>query len=172
MRYFVKIGEEELEVGVQPSEGGLLLSVGEQSYPVDAVAVEEGQKYSVLIGRRSFAVSVDGDGRHLALIVNGHAHQMVVEDERERTMREIAGQDGGQGGEVASVMPGIVRKIHVQVGSEVKVGDRLLILEAMKMENEICAEMDAVVTAVHVTDGQTVDGGDPLVSLAPAAGEK
>ena len=172
MRYFVKIGEEELEVGVQPQAAGLLLSIGDQSYPVDAIAVEEGQKYSVLLGRRSFAVSVDGDGRKMSLVVNGHAHQMVVEDERERAMREIAGQGGAQGGDVESVMPGIVRKIHVKVGSEVKEGARLLILEAMKMENEICAEMDAVVTAVHVSDGQTVNGGDLLVSLAPATGEK
>jgi len=183
MKYFVRVGQRELEVlvqpaSIQPESGaesgaaplGLCLSVNGRAYQVETSAVQEGEKYSVLIDQRSFSVSIDGDGRELSLIVNGLAYQVAVEDERERVMREIAGPGGAQGGDMESVMPGIVRKIEVEVGSRVAAGDRLLILEAMKMENEICAEWDGVVTAVHVSDGQTVDGGDLLVSLAPATG--
>ena len=169
MRYFVKVGLHELEIEVLPAPHGLVLSVDGKTFQVDASAVEEGQKYSVLIDERSFSVSVDGDDRALALIVNGLAYQVGVEDERERAMREIAGPGEEQGGDVESVMPGIVRRIEVEVGSKVSVGDRLLILEAMKMENEICSELDGVVTAILVSDGQTVNGGDLLITLAPAS---
>ncbi|MBI4879242.1 MAG: hypothetical protein HY812_06230 [Planctomycetes bacterium] len=103
-------------------------------------------------------------------MINGRAYQVEVEDERERIGRAIGSGGASGGGVVESVMPGIVRRVEVAPGSRVKTGDRLLILEAMKMENEICAEMDGVVEKVHVADGQTVEGGAPLVTLqAPAA---
>ncbi len=62
-------------------------------------------------------------------------------------------------------MPGTILNIKVQPGQTVKSGDVLLILEAMKMENEIMAPHDAVVDSVLVTKGQSVESGTPLVSL-------
>ena len=62
-------------------------------------------------------------------------------------------------------MPGIVREVRVAPGDPVAAGDALLILEAMKMENEIRAALDGVVKTVHVAGDQTVNKGDPLVTL-------
>lgn len=56
-------------------------------------------------------------------------------------------------------------KVNVSAGQSVKAGDVLMILEAMKMENEIMAPADGTVTAVHVAQGATVQSGDPLVSM-------
>ena len=66
---------------------------------------------------------------------------------------------------IDSPMPGTILNIEVQPGQNVKSGDVLLILEAMKMENEIMAPHDAVVDSVLVTKGQSVESGTPLVSL-------
>ncbi len=66
---------------------------------------------------------------------------------------------------VESPMPGNVWKIIVKEGQEVKEGDTLLILEAMKMENEIPAPCDGVVASLHVAEGAAVNGGDILVSI-------
>ena len=66
---------------------------------------------------------------------------------------------------ISSPMPGTILSISAEPGKSVKKGDVLLILEAMKMENEIMAPHDAVVAGVHVNKGDSVDSGTPLVSL-------
>ena len=71
----------------------------------------------------------------------------------------------GDGECVDSPMPGNILMVHVVPGQAVKEGDVLVILEAMKMENEIMAPRDGVVAAVHVNKGESVDTGAPIVSL-------
>jgi glutaconyl-CoA decarboxylase len=67
---------------------------------------------------------------------------------------------------VKAPMPGTVLSLKVSPGQSVKRGDVLLILEAMKMENEISAPSDGVVAAIRVQAGSTVNTGDPMVDLA------
>lgn len=69
-------------------------------------------------------------------------------------------------GTVKAPMPGTILAIKVSAGQQVKAGDVLLILEAMKMENEICAQGDGVVSQIRVQAGTTVNTGDPLIDLA------
>jgi biotin carboxyl carrier protein len=66
---------------------------------------------------------------------------------------------------VNSPMPGTIVSVNVTTGQSVSEGDVLVILEAMKMENEIMAPRDGVVAGIHVSKGQSVDSGTPLVSL-------
>jgi|Deesub1362A_J573_1020465.scaffolds.fasta_scaffold06634_2 biotin carboxyl carrier protein len=70
---------------------------------------------------------------------------------------------GGQG--VKAPMPGTILSIKVKEGDRVSAGDTLLILEAMKMENEINAPCDGTITAVHVSEGVSVNTGDPLINI-------
>ena len=63
-------------------------------------------------------------------------------------------------------LPGTISAINVKVGSQVKRGDCLLVMEAMKMENNIVATSDGQVKTIHVTVGQSVSQEDPLVELA------
>ena len=72
----------------------------------------------------------------------------------------------GAGETVAAPMPGTVLAVKVQQGQSVKKGDLLIILEAMKMENEINASKDGTITAVHVAKGAKVEQGSPLFDLA------
>ncbi|MGD9938282.1 MAG: biotin/lipoyl-containing protein [Clostridia bacterium] len=68
-------------------------------------------------------------------------------------------------GTVKAPMPGTVLGVKVSAGQLVKRGDVLLILEAMKMENEICAQGDGTVTQVRVQAGTTVNTGDPMIDI-------
>ena len=72
----------------------------------------------------------------------------------------------GAGEAVTAPMPGNILKVNVNVGDAVKEGQVLVVLEAMKMENEIMAPKDGTVTQVVVSKGSTVDTGAPLVVLA------
>lgn len=71
----------------------------------------------------------------------------------------------GEGEAITAPLPGSVLDIKVQAGSSVKAGDVLVVLEAMKMENEIMAPRDGVISGVAATKGATVDTGAPLVYL-------
>ncbi len=168
MKYYARIGDREFEVEVTRRGDRLELTLDGRSVHADLSAVDPGAKYSVLLDRRSFDVTVDGNGEKLDLVVNGHAWHVGVEDERERSTRDLGGRHGASGGTVEAVMPGIVRRVRVKPGDTVEQGQPLLILEAMKMENEISAETAGVVEKVLVADGQTVESGQALVVLRGA----
>ncbi len=67
---------------------------------------------------------------------------------------------------VVCVIPGVILKLHVKTGSHVLRGDPLLVLEAMKMQNDIVAELDGKVKTVHITVGSQVAKGQVLLELA------
>ena len=92
-----------------------------------------------------------------------------IEDERGRLARQATGGKAAGGGdaEITSVMPGVVKEVLVAADEPVEAGQPLLILEAMKMENEIRAPRQGVVGAIHVEAGQAVEKGAALVSLVP-----
>ena len=71
----------------------------------------------------------------------------------------------GEGEAVNSPMPGTILDVKVKVGDTVKAGQVLMILEAMKMENEIMAGCDGTITSVGVTKGQSVENGTPLCTI-------
>ena len=76
-----------------------------------------------------------------------------------------SGLSGGSAGELVSQMPGKIVKIMTEEGSEVTEGDTLLILEAMKMENEIKAGVTGTVKAIHVTEGQVLESGHLMIEI-------
>ena len=81
--------------------------------------------------------------------------------------KAVAPKASGSAGAVSvkAPMPGNIMKVNCKVGSSVKKGDVLLVLEAMKMENDICAPADGVVASVEVSQGSTVETDAVLVTL-------
>ena len=78
----------------------------------------------------------------------------------------VASAPAAGGETVKSPMPGTILSVNVSTGSSVKKGDVLMILEAMKMENEIMAPCDGTVSAVSVSKGASVESGTPLCTIA------
>ena len=72
----------------------------------------------------------------------------------------------GAGKKVPSPLPGVILEISVKEGQAVKAGDKVAVIEAMKMENEISAECDGTVTAIHVAKGDSVLEGADIVTIA------
>jgi biotin carboxyl carrier protein len=165
MKYFVTLNDKEIEVTIREEKGRILGEVGGKTLDVDYSVIEAGSKYSVMIGRESLNVTVNPDMFRLDMIIGGHLYRTRVVDERERGALELDSARGGGGGVVRSAMPGIVRKVFVCEGDPVEAGTPLLILEAMKMENEIVAEGEGAVSRIHVKEGKTVNSNDPLVTI-------
>ena len=96
--------------------------------------------------------------------VDGHTLRLQVQDERDTWLG--AADAAHRGGAITVAMPGRVVAVDVSVGDAVKRGDRLLVIEAMKMENPVRAPRDGTVSAIHVTKGAAVESAQPLLEIA------
>ncbi len=167
MKYAVTVGGRTLEVEVR---GGEVAVNGVSRTAVFTGLPHSPLKQLVLDGRsRTFAVARDGE----AWLVQGGGERWVVEvvDERTRRLREMTGQRAHRagGGVVRAPMPGLVLRVEVEPGQRVEAGAGVVVLEAMKMENEIRVPGGGTVQTVHVQAGQPVEKGAPLVELADQA---
>jgi len=136
----------------------------------DAAAFREGV-YSLLIDSRSVEVSVGrAAANRLQVQVRNHVHTLDVLDERAMRQRSLAGgHDGADTPILASPMAGKVIQVNVKIGQTVAQGQGLVIVEAMKMENDLKAHRAGVVTSILVKPGDTVDVGTPLIEIETPA---
>ncbi|MAF66447.1 MAG: hypothetical protein CMJ84_12420 [Planctomycetes bacterium] len=165
MKYFVRIGDTELEVELVERLGELLVAVEGESLAIEYEPVDALGQVGILTDGMSFGASVEGDGERVAVTIAGHTYHVEIEDERERAAHAAERRATGSGGTITSVMPGVVVALLVRPGQEVAEGEPLLILEAMKMQNEIAAPGAGVVTTLHIEQGRSVGTGDKLVTL-------
>ncbi|MFH2000907.1 MAG: biotin/lipoyl-containing protein [Planctomycetota bacterium] len=166
MKYYVQISGKEFEIDLVEQGQGLEARINGKSFAVDHAEVERGSKYSVIVNGESFNVSQNHSATGEDLIVGGHLYQAEVLDEREKGAKALENARELKGPQIIrSVMPGIVRKIFIHEGDEVVIGTPLLILEAMKMENELCAEKMGVISKVYVSEGVAINSSDPLITI-------
>lgn len=170
MKYFVDVNGGEHEVEVRERLGVLTVWVDGEELPVDYCEVDRQGQASLMFGERSFAVSIEGDRNQNVMTVAGRLFHVEIEDERERAAHAAEREAQKGGGLVKSVMPGIVVDVMVEVGATVEEGQALLILEAMKMQNEIRATSAGVVKVLHVKAGEAVGSGAKLITIEAAEG--
>jgi glutaconyl-CoA/methylmalonyl-CoA decarboxylase subunit gamma len=175
MRYFVSIEGTEHVVEVSELPGGAF----------DVKLVDRAPDGSEDIGLRPLSTTVFGthpstigvDGRvydlvldgelpHVEVSASGQRATVDIETARMRAAASVRGQGGAaSGGVVKSPMPGKVVKLLVKEGDAVEAGTPLVVVEAMKMENELTAETAGVVKKVFVATGDAVEGGASLVAV-------
>jgi biotin carboxyl carrier protein len=170
MKYRVTVAGQAFDIDLVEKEDGLYangekvalvarqgpLAALERSLGARTVSVAPGVEENV------FDVQLGG-GRVLAC---------GVEDERARlARRSLVGGGAGHAGPktIRAIMPGIVLKVAVEVGASVAVKDALLVVEAMKMQNELRAELAGKIAKIHVKPGQSVAAGAPLLEIHPAS---
>ena len=115
---------------------------------------------------KKYRVNVNGTNYEIAIeeISGAQAQAAPAAAAPAPAAAPVAAPAGGES--VNSPMPGTILAVNVKAGDAVKKGDVLMILEAMKMENEICAPVDGTVAAVSVNQGATVETGAPLCTIA------
>ncbi|HEY8495155.1 MAG TPA: biotin/lipoyl-containing protein [Myxococcota bacterium] len=124
--------------------------------------------YSILEDGRQFEVIIDEQGAHgFDVLVGGQLLHLTALDERSQLLASSVKVTASGPQRVEAEMPGKVVKIVAGVGTPVREGQGVVILEAMKMENEITSPIDGVVTELGVAEGQTVEGGALLFVVEP-----
>jgi len=145
--------------------------------------------YKFKIGGNQYDVTVNGiEGKIADVTVNGVNYQVELENEPSPAIAAASASapasasvpqaiplEGAQGvkatgnavagKKISSPLPGVIISVDVKEGQAVKRGQKVAVIEAMKMENEILAECDGTITAIHVSKGDSVLEGDDIVTI-------
>ncbi len=127
-----------------------------------------------VIDGEKITAEVERDGENLRITVDGEMHTVKIEGDigPSKTVRSRRGRPGAQNeasGSIVSSIPGKVVSIDVKVGDRVEEGETILILEAMKMQNEISSPVSGVVTDIFVEEGQSIESNFELASVSKEA---
>lgn len=166
MNLYLKDGDRFLKFEISEKNGELEISAGKKKYTVSLNEMDD-NVYSLVLNNRSVTVEateVDGGWR---IVLNQHVYHIPVLSERQKIESEILGseEDLGAEGGIYAPMPGLVLKIEVSEGQKVRPGQPLLIMEAMKMENEIKAHSAGRVDEILVQEQQKVEKDDLLLRI-------
>jgi biotin carboxyl carrier protein len=164
MRYYVAMGNRTFEVELG-AEG---VTVDGTRVAADLAHVNGTDVHSLILDGASYRlVATRADTDAWDLYLRGRRLSVEAVDERTRAIRQMTGSGSMPTGQrpVRAPMPGLVVKVEVEEGDAVEAGQGLVIVEAMKMENELRAEAAGVVARVHVAAGQAVEKDQVLVDF-------
>lgn len=128
------------------------------------------EKIHILHNQQSFSAELLSDDflqRCYTVKVNGNNYKVTIETPLDQLIKEMGLSLGNASvkDEVLAPMPGIMLEVNVVAGDEVKQGDYLCVLEAMKMENALTAPRDGIIKSVNIAKGETVDKGKLLIEF-------
>jgi len=165
MKYIATVEDKEVLVEVIDDKH---VSVNGKVYEVDFESVVGQPVYSLIVDGKSHEGYVrPGDDDTLQVLLRGRLFPVSVVDEREKRLRAAAGGGVAETGEyhLKAPMPGLVVAIPVVEGQEVKKGQVLLVLESMKMQNELKAPRDGTIHRIKVKVGESVEQKQSLLSV-------
>ena len=146
-------------------DGGFRVTLDGVAQEVDATLLRPGT-WSLIIAGKSYVVDLDRRRGGIAASVSAGEVVLQVEDALHKRLASAAGARAPARGEaIRAPIAGKVVKVMVAVGDRVAPGSAVIVLEAMKMENELAAERGGTVSAIHKAAGQAVDSGDLLVEI-------
>lgn len=164
MKYIASIVGKEYEIEILSETRVLINGVARQ---VDLKALRQQLTFSLLVDGKSYETNIYQDNSTWEVLLRGRQFSVEVEDERERRLRLAAGEVSAVRGKfvLTAPMPGLVIAIQVAVGDQVSQGDVLVILESMKMQNELTAPHDGTVTRINARINGNVERKENLLIL-------
>jgi biotin carboxyl carrier protein len=167
MKLQAEIGDEKLEIEITREDGKVLAQIDDRKYELEA-SEPEPNVFLLKNGGKIFQVYVSPQQN-----TNGHTNVTVSTNEFEvklidpkRLRGSGANHEQGDGAaEIKTAMPGKVVRILVTVGDTVAKGDGVIVVEAMKMQNEMKSPKDGTISDIKVAEGDTVSAGDVLVVI-------
>ena len=163
MKYYARIGENEYEIEIEDDT----VSLNGERLDVDLQQSGAPELYSMLFNGRSYELLIEAARFRYGVTMRGDRYDVLVEDERQRRLapnRDFLMLPAGEL-PVTAPIPGLVVKVLVEEGDEIEDGQPLVILEAMKMENEIRAIRGGIVKSVQAVAGQRIEQNGVLLIL-------
>lgn len=164
-RYFVQLANRDFELFRDADN----ISINGESVQQRFEALETNH-YQLTIGRKRFDIldfGYDASRNVHRIAVDGNLMNIEIDDEKSLLLKAMAAKTSGSKSSsiIAAPMPGRIVKVLVEQGATVEHGQGVVILEAMKMENELRAQTTGTVQLVKVQSGQTVEKGDILMEI-------
>ncbi len=167
MKYYVEIEGRTYAVEVD----GAAVRLDGREVAVDLESSDGSRLKHLILDGRSHTLRADRVAGHGAwqVVIDGHRHDVVALDERARAIRDLSASqaDSGAPFELRAPMPGLVISVAVEMGSRVERSQGVVVIEAMKMENELKAEAAGQVTEVRIKPGQVVNRDETLLVIEP-----
>jgi acetyl/propionyl-CoA carboxylase alpha subunit len=165
MKYVATLGSRTHVVEVTQSGGSYRVTLDDRMWEVDARLTAQGI-FSLIIDGVSHVADVADDGGRCVVEVGGETYSIRVEEQTRYIIRTRGGASGGDAGQTLTApLPGRITHVAVQAGDAVAPGQTLLVIEAMKMENELKASAPGTVREVRVAASQAVNAGDVLLVI-------
>ncbi len=165
MKYITMVGDQEFQIEIVDERH---VSVNGTLYEVDFDSVSGEPVVSLLVDGKSYEAYVYEDEQGLQVLLHGRMFPVLVEDEREKRLRAAAGSRIAERGDfhLRSPMPGLVIALPVGEGQEVQKGEVLVVLESMKMQNELKSPRAGVISRLRVKPGDSVDQHQTLLTVS------
>ncbi len=164
MKYLATIGDHTYEIEVRSDHE---ITLDGKPYTVDFQSMAGQPVYSLIHDFQSYEGYVHPTDDGLQVLLRGQLFEVAVEDERQRRLRQSSEIQVGAKGEfqLKAPMPGLIVAVPVEEGQTVAKGTNLVILESMKMQNELKSPREGVVQRVRVHPGDRVEHNQVLVSV-------
>ena len=166
-RFRVQVGDRALEVAVRETADGLQVVVGDRAYSAELSPPDAGGLRQLRLDDRRQDVMLVARPDGCIVAADGLALDVKVEDERAARLASFGGGKAKQAhaATIRAPMPGLVVRVPAETGQSVEVGQVVVVLQAMKMENELGSPSAGTVSRIHVKPGQPVEHGQVLVEL-------
>jgi biotin carboxyl carrier protein len=164
MIYEVKIAEQGYRVELERTESGWKCRLDGRELPLDVIAGEAGV-LSLLLAGKSYAVKQENAGTETKVVVGQERFSVSVRDPRSFRSRHSAGATTQGIKKITAPMPGKVVRLLVAEGSAVEAGQSVIVIEAMKMQNELKAPKSGVLKKINIAEGAAVEAGQALAEV-------
>jgi biotin carboxyl carrier protein len=167
MKLHALIGNDPTEIQIRDEGGRVFAEIAGRRYELEVHESDAG-RYLLIANGQVFDCRVEGrveSGKQIDVIVGTGNHAIKLTDPRRLSNAASADAHGDNAARIVAPMPGKVVRVLVEVDSEVAVGDGILVVEAMKMQNEMKSPKAGRVVALNIETGATVNGGDVLAVI-------
>ena len=165
MKYITVVNDQEYIIEIDQESR---IRVNDEVYGIDFLPLSEDGVLSLFIENKSLEAVVEKRDAIWQVLMKGELYSVNVQDERAYRLMQARGTtEGGGDATIRSPMPGLIVDIPVVQGQSVAKGDKIVILESMKMENELRASGDGVVSRILVGKGDSVEKDQELVVIEP-----
>jgi biotin carboxyl carrier protein len=164
MKYITTIDDVAFEVEILNDHQ---VRLNDQIYEVDFEEVSGHMIYSLIVDGKSYEIHISEEEDKWHVLIQGTLYAAEVVDEREKRLRDASGELALSSGDytLQAPMPGLVVKVPIKVGKKVDKGDVLVILESMKMQNELKSPHKGTITEVNIKKGDRVEKREVMLIL-------